>query len=99
MFRIPEQRCPSCNARLTASTFVSLPGDDSKPEPPRAGHVTMCIECGVALVFDDRQRLFVASMLDLMALDAHSRRALAVLQSSWREWVDEGRPDVRERAQ
>lgn len=49
---IPESLCPRCKAKLNRASSINAPYAE-----PRPGDTTLCIGCGILLVFTAEQRL------------------------------------------
>ncbi len=47
--RTPESRCPRCKCLLSAA----MDADMTSPRKPQGGEITICIECGKILAFND----------------------------------------------
>jgi hypothetical protein len=63
--RMEAQWCPTCFHRLDANSQIVKKGERPAAEAtPDPGDVTICIECGSILVFDDAMKLYAIENAD-----------------------------------
>ena len=73
---LPASPCPTCGARNNAATCVS--DDDARPA---TGDVTLCIECGELLVFDENVNPVLPTPEQLKTIFADASRAALIRHS------------------
>ena len=77
--RLPEDRCPHCDAKLDAASSAT----GATPSP---GDLTVCIHCALPLIFDSDCRLCVMTPADMRRLDLETagelRRYMAAVRQT-----------------
>lgn len=68
--------CPKCSERLDCSSGLS---HEHKPAP---GDLSVCLECGTALVFNDDLTVRAATLADRMEWPESARDELVRIQSA-----------------
>ena len=69
---IEDDSCPNCRKRFNAHMCFADP-----LAGPKAGDLSLCIECGVVLEFNKAGKVALAMPETLQGLDGETRRYLA----------------------
>lgn len=82
--RLPMDQCPTCAYRFDAATSA-----DDKPVSPQPGDLSICLNCGEALVFGEDLRYTIATQETITRLDNPTRSLLARAQTVARQFAIE----------
>lgn len=84
---MPFDTCPYCACRLDAASGVADKGDDD-PGRPDPGSLSVCIQCGQVLIFDETLKLRKPAHNELKRVfseDPKAARIIRALQKAVRD--------------
>lgn len=67
---IPPIKCPLCKYKMDSSTGI---GCDTSP---KVGDITLCLNCGAILEFDELMFVLPASFEKMLELDSSTRKQI-----------------------
>jgi len=73
-------KCPTCNYELPAETCIK----DANAKP-KAGDLSVCLNCGEILVFDPDLKLRMPTISDVMSWDADLFKQVSAAQKLIRQ--------------
>ena len=79
---LPRSACPTCGYAMASATMVPADEDGAPAMWPEPGDLSLCIQCGAMLTFNDDLTLRSLPDADFRALDGETQYALRVRQSA-----------------